>query len=164
VSDCSGTSDGALELGVHLRMGVEGTRTDDMLYVSLGYEYAGGAPMFGPSERAHCNWSAPAGRVEERDAPPPNMPVVDPRVPVVEPRVPVVDPSLPIPNGQIDVEVVTPPVILEIPGPPPPPVVPGPPVIFVPAPPPPSGSVVVPSPSPPVVIQPRGRPPVVIQP
>ena len=158
VSDCSGNSDGALEIGVHLRMGVEGARTDDMLYLSLGYEYAGGAPMFGPRERAHCNWSAPEGRVEERYAPPPDVPVVDPNMPIVTP-------NLPLPNGQIEIEVdAPPPVILEIPGPPPPPAVPGPPVIFVPTPPPPSGAVVVPSPSPPVVVQPRGRPPVVVQP
>ncbi|MCS6856794.1 MAG: hypothetical protein NZM37_03695 [Sandaracinaceae bacterium] len=52
-NECSGRSDGAIELGIHFRYGLD-IRVDDAVYLVLGYEYAGGAPMFGRGERAIC--------------------------------------------------------------------------------------------------------------
>lgn len=162
ISDCSGGSDGALEFGVHLRMGLEQPRTDDALFLVMGYEYAGGTPMYERGERAHCRWSPPPDReVEERRARPlPAAPVTAPP-PVVVP-------------GPPPIFVPGPPPLV-VPGPPPifVPDAPAPPTIFVPGPPqpptvivpaPPSATVVVPAPQPPVVVQPRVEGRVVVQP
>jgi hypothetical protein len=71
-SDCSGQSDGALEVGLAARIGLENDRANDALFVVVGYEYAGGTPMFGANERWLCRalngsggGSRPAARGDE---------------------------------------------------------------------------------------------------
>jgi len=156
-TDCSGGSDGAIELGAHLRMGVEGTRIDDVLYLTVGYEYAGGTPMFGRSERAHCGQSEGFDETPQNVTPVHVTPVHDPARPLRAP-----DGT----SGEVDVVVPT------VPFPPPPPPgvileVPGPPTIIVPGPPPPhtprppSTTVIVPAPGDPY---PPSGPVIVIQP
>jgi hypothetical protein len=134
-TDCSGGSDGAIEIGAHLRIGVEGPRTDDALFLTIGYEYAGGAPMFGQGERAHCRMTASEPDADRRGTP------LGPSIP---PPPPPVGPTLPPPP-----ELLVPPV------PPGPPVPPEPPTLVVPAPP----TVVVPVPDVSVEIEAGAAPP-----
>lgn len=65
-SDCTGRSDGAIEVGLAARFGLEGERASDALMLVLGYEYGGGAPMFGPNERWHCRAVLPQGDAPAR--------------------------------------------------------------------------------------------------
>lgn len=107
ISDCSGSSDGALEVGVHLRLGVEGARTDDALVLSIGYEYAGGAPMFARGERAHCQWAAARATEEPYEPPPPRTsPQITPPPDVLVPIPP--DVYVPGPPGPPVIEVTPP--------------------------------------------------------
>ncbi|GAB4210799.1 MAG: hypothetical protein OHK0013_31890 [Sandaracinaceae bacterium] len=127
LTDCSGGSDGAIEVGAHLRLGVEGPRTDDALFLTIGYEYAGGPPMFGQGERAHCRMSASSPDVDERVTP--RGPSVPP--PAAPPSGPVPPVVVPVPDGP---PPGPPPVVVPVPGGPPPVVVPGPPPVVVPVP------------------------------
>lgn len=156
-TDCSVSVDGALELGAHVRIGVEDTRIDDALFFTLGLEYDGGAPMFGPNERAHCQESPPSAPAEPRRTATPPSPSYELDVPAPPSGGVIIDVTAPAPpSGTI---------IIQPPAPPS-----GSVTIQPPA--PPSGTIVVQPPAPPspprrgpsVVVSPEASGTVVVQP
>ncbi len=155
MTDCSGSLDGALELGVRMRIGVEGPRTDDALLLTLGIEYDGGTPMFQPNERAHCRASTPpegAETVRERQMSRPPGTSVDVEIPAPPSGSVIIDVTPPAPpSGSVIIDVT-------------PPAPPSGSVVIQPPPPPPGAVVAPPSRTGTVVVQPRGSGTVVVQP
>lgn len=96
-TDCTGRSDGALEIGLALRLGLEQDRTNDALLLTFGYEYAGGRPMFGQDERWHCRARASSARPAPRRTPPSDV-EVDASVSPAPPPAPPTPASPPAPR------------------------------------------------------------------